>query len=222
MRPVPPKAYCCVFEFTAARPNVERRRDDVPGQLSSVRHGIPERPEQAELLAVPQREPHGTRRLKSEPAHLPGHIDQQGDVGPVVERARAKIPGVEMGADHHDLVGEPAAPNLADYVPALVGRSRLDRDAGRDAECDTGPKKPKRPRSAVPLHREHRMAIAECERGAVAVQVVAGAGTLVDHTGRVCVECAALDSHARAILAKQPVEILKLRRLDEDERATRG
>ena len=77
------------------------------------------RAEESLFLAAPQADAHGAVELQVERLQDAHHLDHDGAAGAVVGGAGAGVPGIEVRADHHDLVLLVAAGNLADDVQAV-------------------------------------------------------------------------------------------------------
>ncbi len=86
-----------------AAPDVVGRSHDMAIQFNGMSLRIPPRTVQTLHFAVEQSEADGAPRTDPQPFHLPGQVKDQGHVAAVVQGAGAQSPGVQMGADDHEL-----------------------------------------------------------------------------------------------------------------------
>ena len=89
---------------------------------------ISARSEKTLFLAAPQADPHRTIEFQIEGLENSHHLDHHGAARAVVRCARAGMPGIEVRADHHDLIFLVAPRYLADDVQSIhiaIRRGRL-------------------------------------------------------------------------------------------------
>src|SRR5687767_4161560 len=72
------------------------------------------------LFPAPEGDPDRPSRLRPDRLQDPHRLEHDGDARRVVARVRARVPGIEVRPDHHDLVPEVAAGDLADEVHCLL------------------------------------------------------------------------------------------------------
>ncbi len=98
-------------------------RDDAI-ELGRVRARVRRRAELPLLFAAPQREPDRPPRRLSQRRDRAGRLEHHRDAGGVVLRAGSEVPGVEVRADDHPLVGTIAARDVGDHVVDRGGARR--------------------------------------------------------------------------------------------------
>ena len=84
-----------------------------------MRLDVGARSEEALFLAAPERQANGSIELEVQRLEDAHHLDHHRAAGAVVGRAGARVPGIEVRPDHHDLVLASAARDLADDVAAF-------------------------------------------------------------------------------------------------------
>ena len=102
--------------------------------MPQVGGGIGARSEQALLLAGPEGQADGAPRLDAEGLEQAHGLHRRRDPGRVVGRARAAVPGIEVGAEHDDLVGKVAAGQVGDDVGA---RAVVLAEGGPDVQLQS-------------------------------------------------------------------------------------
>ena len=98
---------------------------------------IGRRAEQPFFFAAPERHAHGAVHFQVERFQNAHHFHGHGGAGAVIGGARAHVPGIEVAAHHHQLVGLGGAGNFGDHVERIgVGHVEFGLDVEGELHRD--------------------------------------------------------------------------------------